>query len=291
MALKSSSLASHPPANPKLGPAIAHFAEAPGRERREELLENLMAGPLLIAIRELPEVLEPSESEGGRVRFVTAESHDAGRVVCGFSSSRSLSALAPAAVALAVDPASLLDWIVATGMEGLLLDPQGPSAFISHDDARQVLGLPPRARGARRAISLRNGSETAIREALERLLEHGSPEAHAIVRETRTGKSVLFARAEDDALRMVLNSAALAQDERERARMLFDELAGHAEDLPQVEGGTAEPEERADLQALFSGDANRPARAAIKVFTWVFGFQPGFELGIDEASTPPRSGG
>jgi hypothetical protein len=282
MALKSSSPARHPPANPKLGPAIARFAEDPGQEQQAKLLECLMAGPLLIAIRELPEVLDPSQSEEGRVRFVTAESPDGGRVVCGFSSSRSLTALAPAAVALAADPASLLDWIVATGMEGLLLDPQGPSAFISNDAARRVLGLPLRAHSAGRSISLRNGPENAMREALERLLERAGPEAHAIVRETRTGKSVLFARAEDAALRMVLSGDALAQDERERARMLLDELAGHADDLPLRDAGAAEREESADLQALFSGDATRPAKAAIKVFTWVFGFQEGFELEIDE---------
>jgi hypothetical protein len=280
MALKSSSPARHPPANPKLGPAIARFAEDPGRQQQAKLLECLMAGPLLIAIRELPEALDPSQSEEGRVRFVTAESHDGERVVCGFSSSRSLAALAPAAVALAADPASLLDWIVATGMEGLLLDPQGPSAFISNDAARRVLGLSPRARSAGRSISLRDGPENAMREALERLLEGAGPAADAIVRETRTGKSVLFARAEDGALRMVLSSAALAQDERERARMFFDELAGPADDLPHHDA--EKREERADFQALFSGDATRPAKAAVKVFTWVFGFQAGFNLEIGE---------
>jgi hypothetical protein len=282
MALKSSSPARHPAANPKLGPAVARFAEDPSRERRRELLESLMAGPLLIAIRELPEVLDPSQSEEGHVRFVTAESPEGERVVCGFSSSRSLAALAPAAVPLAADPASLLDWIVATGMEGLLLDPQGPSAFISNDAARRVLGLPPRARSAGRSISLRDGPENAMREALERLLERAGSAPHAIVRETRTGKSVLFARAEDGALRMVLRGAALAQDERERAGMLFDELAGPADDLPHGDAGAAEREEWADFQALFSGDATRPAKAAIKVFTWVFGFQAGLDLEIDE---------
>ena len=282
MALKSSSPACQPVANPKLGRAIARFAEDPGREQQAKLLECLMAGPLLIAIRELPEVFDPSQSEEGHIRFVTAETPDGERVVCGFSSSRSLTALAPAAVALAADPASLLDWIVETGMEGLLLDPQGPSAFISNDAARRVLGLPPRARSAGRSISLRDGPETTMREALERLLGRAGPEAHAIVRETRTGKSVLFARAEDDALRMVLSSAALAQDERERARVLFDELAWPADDLPPLDAGGAEREEGADFQALFTGDATRPARAAIKVFSWVFGFQAGFDLEIDE---------
>jgi len=282
VALKSSSLARQPPGNPKLGSAIARFAEDPGQERHEELLESLMAGPLLIAIRELPEALDPSQGEEGQVRFVTAEGPDGKRVVCGFSGPRSLTALAPAAVALAVDPASLLDWVVETGMEGLLLDPQGPSAFVSNDAARQLLGLPPRARAGGRAISLKVGPENAIREALERLLERTGPEACATIRETRTAKSVHFARDEDATLRLVLRSAELAQDERERARMLFDELAGHADDLPPVDPGAAEQEERADLQALFSGDATRPARAAIKVFTWVFGFQAGFELEIDE---------
>ena len=282
MALKSSSPARHPIANPKLGPAITRFAEDPSPEQQAKLLESLMAGPLLIAIQGLPEVLDPSQSEEGQVRFVTAESPDKGRVVCGFSSSQSLTALAPAAVALAVDPASLLDWIVETGMEGLLLDPKGPSAFISNDAARRVLGLPPRARSVGRSASFQDGPENAMCEALERLLERDGPEAQAMVRETRTGKSVLFARAEDGALRMVLSGAALAQDERERARMLFDALAGHADDLPPLDANGTEQEERADFQALFNGDATRPARAAIKIFTWVFGFQAGFDLEIEE---------
>jgi hypothetical protein len=282
MALKSSNPDRHPPANPKLGPAIANFAEDPGRERRAELLESLMAGPLLIAIQELPKAFDPDQGEEGRVRFVTAEGPNKARVVCGFSSARSLAAKAPAAVALAVDPASLLNWVVEASIEGLQLDPQGPSAFISNDEAREALGLPPRPGSAGRSISLGPEAENAVREALERLLERAGHDGHAIVREARTGKSVLFARAEGDGLMMVLRTRELAQDERERARMLFDELAGHADELPEAEAGAPDREEWADFQALFSGDVGRPAKTAIKVFTWVFGFLPGFELQIDQ---------
>jgi hypothetical protein len=203
-------------------------------------------------------------------------------VVCGFSSARSLAAKAPAAVALAVDPASLLNWVVEANMEGLQLDPQGPSAFISNDEAREALGLPPRPGSAGRSISLGPEAENAVREALEHLMERADHDAHAIVREARTAKSVLFARAEGDGLMMVLRTGELAQDERERARILFDELAGHADDLPEAEAAAPEREEWADFQALFSGDAGQPAKTAIKIFTWVFGFLPGFELQIDQ---------
>ena len=93
---------------------------------------------------------------------------------------------------------------------------------------------------------------------------------------------MLFARAEGDALMMVLRAGELAQDERERAQMLFDELAGHDDDLPEAEAGAPDREQCADFQALFSGDAGRAAKTAIKIFTWVFGFLPGFELQIDQ---------
>ena len=69
-------------------------------------------------------------------------------------------------------------------------------------------------------------------------------------------------------------------DERERAEMLLEELAGGADDWPDAKDA-AEDAGR-DPMALFTGDAERPARAATKVFSWVFGFLPGFELEIEE---------
>ena len=44
----------------------------------------------------------------------------------------------------------------------------------------------------------------------------------------------------------------------------------------------------AEPQALFCGDPGRAARAAVKVFTWIFGFPAGFALEI-EPSKPAES--
>jgi hypothetical protein len=284
----------------KLGNAIARFAGDPKPEHRAALLETLMAGPLLMAIKELPEGFYPAASENGTVRFVTAEvpAEDAkageadpvgrvNRVVCGFSDIDALAAKAPAGVWVMLDPLVVLQWIVDTDMDGLLLDPHvhapDAPALVTNEDARSVLGMPPGRRGkARRALSLGEEPENAIHGAVTRLLERSDLDSHVIVKEAKTGKFVLFARAIDDSVMMVVRASSLARDELERTQMLFDELAGDLEDLDGASGNAGESEDWADFQAIFSGDIGQAAKAAVKVFTWAFGFPPGFELEIEE---------
>ncbi len=281
-----------PPANRKLSNAIVRYAGDPRPEHRAALLEALQAGPLLMAIKELPEGFDPAATEEGAVRFVTtevpgAEAGEARRVVCGFSDIGALRAKAPAGVWVMLDPLVVLQWIVDTDMEGLLLDPdakaKGAPALVSNDDARSALGLPRRGRSGR-ALSLGEEPENAIHEAVARLLERSDLDSHVIVREAKTGKFVLFARAIDDSVMMVVRASPLARDELERTQMLFDELAGDVEDLDGAgaTGARGEGEDWADFQALFSGDIGQVAKAAVKVFTWAFGFPPGFELEIEE---------
>ena len=62
MALKSYDQRRHPGGNSKLGPALARFAEDPTRRHRAEMLESLLAGPLLIALDGLPSDFDPDES-------------------------------------------------------------------------------------------------------------------------------------------------------------------------------------------------------------------------------------
>ena len=89
---------------------------------------------------------------------------------------------------------------------------------------------------------------------------------------------MLFRKAADDVLVMVLAGQRLADDERTRAGMFFAQLAGD-DDLPPAENATAEVSP--DFVAMFTGDTARPAEAAVKIFAWVFGFPPGFELEVD----------
>jgi hypothetical protein len=285
MALKSTDPERHPPTNARLGPVLARWAGEPSRAHRAELLECLVAGPLLVALHELPPGFDPAQGEATPARFVTAELPEHGTVLCAFSSGRALAAKAPAAVGLALDPATLLDWTVEAGMPGLLLDPEGAAFFVTQDDARALLGLPARRGRGGRAVSLSEEPENAVRAALEHLLEPGAAAAAVSVSETRTGKRVLFSREPDGGLLMVLPAEALTRDERTRARMLFDELAGPTEDLPP-DPAAAEREAASDFRALFGGDAARPAKAAIKVFTWIFGFLPGFALALEEGAGP-----
>ncbi len=298
--------------NAKLASAVARYAGDPTPEQRAALVEALLSAPLLMAIKELPEGFDPAASEEGAVRFVTTETPGSGsghgsesdsdsdvagarRVVCGFSSIDALTAKAPAGVWVLLDPLVVLQWIVDADMDGIVLDPQGTSviktkataagasAFVSNDDARRVLGLPLRRRGAGgRALSISEAPENAIHDAVARLLERSDLDSHVIVREAKTGKFVLFARAIDDSVMMVVRASSLARDELERTRMLFDEMAGDLGELDDVGSAAGEGEEWADFQALFSGDVGRAAKAALKVFTWAFGFPPGFELEIEE---------
>jgi hypothetical protein len=275
--LKSFDPRRQPSGNPKLAAALERFAGEPSRRRRAELLESLLVGPLLVAIDGLPPDFDPDASAEGRVRFITAERQRGGTAVCAFSGIPSLARKAPAAIGLAVDPTSLLSWIVEMDMEGLLLDPRGSSAFVSNDDARNLLGLPRRS-GRGRSVSLGDEPNATARAALESLLEDGAPNAETTLLEPRTGKCVLFRRADGDALMMVLARAPLAEDERARAEIFFQQLAGDLDDLPPADGAGAELP--SDYIALFTGDTKRPAEAAVKVFAWVFGFPPGFALEV-----------
>ncbi len=297
LARKGADAQRQPPANTKLGNAIVRYAGDPKPEHRAALLEALLAGPLLLAIKELPEGFDPAANEEGAVRFVTAEVPGAGegeasRVLCGFSDIGALRMKAPAGVWVMLDPLVVLQWIVDTDMDGLVLDPQakaktkakalGAPVLVSNDDARSVLALPRRGRSGR-ALSLGEEPENAIRDAVARLLERSDLDSHVIVKEAKTGKFVLFARAIDDSVMMVVRASSLARDELERTQMLFDELAGNLEDLDgAAPGAGGEGEDWADFQALFSGDIGQVAKAAVKVFTWAFGFPPGFELEIEE---------
>jgi hypothetical protein len=279
MSLKSSNRARRPEGNPKLAAAIARCPGRPTPEQRATLRRRLMAAPLLIAIHDLPEGIAASPEGETTVRFLQEDRGEDERVLCGFTSPESLAAKAPTAVGLSIDPATLLDWLIAGGFEGLLLDPAGPSAFVSHDDAREILGLPRRADGGHRA-TVRPESEQVVHDGLERLLSEAGAHRLAIVREATTGKSLRFERGDGDTLQMVLPADSLAIDERERAEVLFEEFAGGADDLPPLDE-PADGKPDTDFVALFSGDLVRPTRAAGKVFTWVFGFPPGFRLEID----------
>lgn len=235
-----------------------------------------MGGPLLIAIHDLPDGIRAEADGATPVCFVQEERGAGERVLCGFSGPETLAAKAPTAVALAVDPATVLDWLIAGDASGLVLDPAGPSAFVSQDDARELLGLPRREEGPHRA-GLRGAAEQLLLDVLTGMLDPASGRQHATVREATTGKALRFERGDGDTVRMVLGAEGLSCDERERAAVLFEEFAGGAADLPP-RPDTPEPGPERDFVALFTGDAARPARAAAKVFGWVFGFPPGFTL-------------
>lgn len=262
--------------NPRLATALERLRDEPSRARRAELLEKLRAGPLLLGVRELPEAFEPAQGEEARLRFVTAEVPGEGRMLCGFSSADSLFARAPAALPLPVDALALAEWMLGHEVAGLLLDPGGAATVLSRDELRGLLGLPPLT--PRRSVSLGDAPENAVRAALEGLVGEADA-AFVALREPRTGKSIRFERADEGLLRLVLPFASLSEDERARAEMLFEEWAGAAEELPAAE--LEKPQDDAggaDFLALFVGDLERPARAAVKIFTWVFGFPPGFEV-------------
>ena len=91
MSLKSSNPARRPAGNPRLAAAIARCKGSPTPEKRSELLERLMAAPLLVALHDLPEEI----GRGGEtaVRFLVQVRAEGGIVVCGFSSHESLSAM------------------------------------------------------------------------------------------------------------------------------------------------------------------------------------------------------
>jgi hypothetical protein len=266
-------------ANPRLRDAIARHQARLTPETRAQLHECLLAGPLLVALRELPKQPEAgAQAPAGEmpVEFVTHPGPDGGRILAGFSDPEAVTARAPAAVWFATEPRSILTWLVEEGLGGLLLNPQGPSAFVSGEDLLRMLARVdsrPRQRGA---LAGSHESENRIRGALERLLDAGVADDGITLEEPRTGRRVQFAGTPDGSLLMVVSRADLASDELERARLMFHELAGLDDDAPSA----GEDPEPGDFQAIFSGDAGHAAKAALKVFTCVFGFPAGFDLDV-----------
>ena len=135
-----------------------------------------------------------------------------------------------------------------------------------------MLGLRAQ-RGEGRSLSVDPQAEATIRDALETLLEEASLGGLVKLREPRTRRELQFAVDFEKGLRMIVPHGQLERDEAKRARLMFDELAGMPSDPADTEAR--------DLQALFSGDPGHAARAALKVFTWVFGLPPGFALEIE----------
>jgi hypothetical protein len=265
----------------RLRQALARCAAEPGAEARKELHASLLAGPLYLALRELPKDLGEAALAPERamaVEFVTHEGPDAGRVLAGFPDPEAVAARAPAAVWLSVPPAAVLGWIADAGLRGILLDPGGAAVFVSRDDALEILGrAAPRPR-PRRSLSLDLEPERRIREALAQLLAEGAEGAGVSVQEPRTGKLVTVTRCGAADLLLAVPGDRLSPDERARAGLMFEELTGMA---GADEGdGLPSPPAPSEPQALFCGDPGRAARAVVKAFTWIFGFPAGFALEI-----------
>lgn len=271
------------PENARLRKAVARLRDDPTLENRATVHKHLAAGPLLVALRELPRGVgsQPGGLAGElRVELVTAEGPEKKPVVAGFTDSDAVAAKAPSAVWLAIAPRALLHWILEEEIEGLLLNPGGASAFVSREAIYPILGLERPKRRAGKPLSISAEPENTMREALGQLIESGEPGAFLIAREPRTGKFVRFSPEAGGALLMDVPAEILGRDEHKRAQMMFDELAGYAEGAPAAQdedGGEA-----VQFVALFSGDVGHAAKAALKVFTWVFGFPTDFELEIEE---------
>jgi hypothetical protein len=271
--------------------ALARCAAGPGVEARRELHASLRAGPLYLALRELPKDLGEAALTPERpmaVEFVTHEGPDGGRVLAGFSDPEAVAARAPAAVSLSVSPVAVLGWIADAGFCGILLDPGGAQVFVSRDEALEILGrVAPRRQG--RSLSLDVEPERRVREALEQLLAEGEHGARLSVQEPRTGKLVTFTRCGAADLLFVVPGDRLSPDERARAGLMFEELTGMAG--ADDEDGLPPAPVPVEPQALFCGDPGRAARAAVKAFTWIFGFPAGFALEIARSEPKPSEGG
>jgi hypothetical protein len=258
---------------------LEQHAEDPSAESRCRLLECLREGNILLGLRELPRDLGADPDALGRelpVRFLTHEGAEGETLLAGFSDAAALSARAPAAVGLAIDTRAVLDWIFEAGLAGIALDPSGACACISRDDVLELLGLGDYKRSRGRALSMRDGPEPRVRDALARLLESDADPTRLVLKEPRTGRLLRFERSEGETLLLTVPAETLGRDEFARTRLLFDELAGLPEDESQTADRDLEP---TDLQALFTS-AEPAAQAAVKVFTWAFGFPSDFELEV-----------
>jgi hypothetical protein len=268
----------------RLREALARCAAEPGAEARAELHASLLAGPLYLALRELPKDLGEAALTPElpmAVEFVTHEGPGGARVLAGFSDPERVAARAPAAVWLSVPPAAVLGWIADAGLAGILLDPGGAQVFVSRDAALEILGRAvPRPR-PRRSLSLDLEPERRIREALERLLAEAADGGVVSVQEPRTTKLVTITRCGAADLLLAVPDDGLSADERARAGLMFEELTGMAGDA----AGDGLPPAPVPVapQALFCGDPGRAARAVVKAFTWIFGFPAGFMLEIASA--------
>lgn len=280
----------HLPENPPLRQALARLSKRGSGENRARVYEHLLSGPILVAIAELPSCTAnagPGALATERelpVRFATARGPGGALALAVFTDAAAVAARNPSSIWLAIEPRTLLVWVANENLGGLVVNPQGLSAFIPRDDVLELAGLrvPRRVRGA--AHRGTRGPETSIRRALDSLYDASNPHVFLILEEQTTKKSVQFARALDGSVTLDVFTSKLTKGEIRRAKQMFDGIAGYVDEPCAFEdpsGPLHAGAEIANFKAIFSGDPALATKSAMKIFTWVFGFPPSFDLRVE----------
>ena len=135
------------PETPPLRRALAKLSRQQSGENRARVYEHLLSGPILVAITELPSYAAfagPGALASERslpVRFTTAHGPSGELVLAIFTDAAAVAARNPSSVWLAIEPRALLRWVASENLGGLVLNPQGLSAFIPRDDVLELAGL------------------------------------------------------------------------------------------------------------------------------------------------------
>ena len=289
----------HHPENIPLRRALTRLATQRSRENRARVYEHLLNGPILVAITELPR--EPAPRRSGLeascdscildnplpLRFATARGPSEERALAVFSDPAAVAARDPSSVWLAIEPHTLLHWIAHSDCGGMVLNPQGLSAFVPRADIEELAGLRSPSQSGGSQARRRASTESAILGALNHLYDDENPRAFLVLAEEKTKKAVQFARALDGSLTLDVFASSLTGAEIGRARQIFAGIEGYVGELPEPArdpgaiGGIDSRTNTADFKAIFRGDVAHATQSAMKIFTWVYGFPPSFDLNIE----------
>ena len=131
-----------PPDNLELHRALEKLARIPTRESREALYRVLTQGWLRVAVKEVPpgllggpHVLEKEL----QMTMLTSQDPGGSQMVLAFTDAVGVQKRSPGSPWIAVTSRSLLEYVLAWGYGGLVLNPEGPWASIPAGDIREIL--------------------------------------------------------------------------------------------------------------------------------------------------------
>lgn len=268
--------------NPALRKAIADLVEDPSPEKRAALYHCLTNGPLLIAVREIPDSLSEGFqilSEGITIDFLTSEGDEGDSpVILTFTDQDALNARVPGSPFLALDPETVLNWVLEEGYSGIIINPDGPWAGIPRDDIEDLLGISEKGPHGGRIFTCTDPIG-AIQHALTKLINRVNPDAFIYVTDEKTKKYFQFTGSAADPIILDVPIENLASSEFHLAELLFRKMGGAVPPASFVKHPTGK---KVSFRLDLEHDVSKATQVSLDMIRRVFRRPPDSTLIIEE---------